>query len=277
MDAIPTQHVSNAFDFSAFQKLKANVNKAGQEDKTLRAVAEQFESIFIKMALDSMRKASKELESDLFKSSYQDFYQDLYDDQLSLNLANNGGIGLTDALVRYLSQQAGSEQVLNVNNTLKKEQSAQDGQIAFKQLIATLEPYLDDLSEKLGVSKKAILSHAIVETGWGSTHMMKGGHLSNSNQVNLFGSPQRFGLEVNQGSGGGGGFLTVDEAVSHYNKFLEKYLNVNQRDNKIESGKVKKIADEDFFKFIQSTLYSKEPEKLQQFLTVAKSSLLHGI
>ncbi|APS83407.1 hypothetical protein AVM71_09675 [Piscirickettsia salmonis] len=247
MDAIPTQHVSNAFDFSAFQKLKANVNKAGQEDKTLRAVAEQFESIFIKMALDSMRKASKELESDLFKSSYQDFYQDLYDDQLSLNLANNGGIGLTDALVRYLSQQAGSEQVLNVNNTLKKEQSAQDGQTAFKQLIATLEPYLDDLSEKLGVSRKAILSHAIVETGWGSTNMMKRGHLSNSNQVNLFGSPQRFGLEVNQGSGGGGGFLTVDEAVSHYDTFLEKYLNVNQRDNKIEPGKVKKIADEVFF------------------------------
>ncbi|OAJ34191.1 rod-binding protein [Piscirickettsia salmonis] len=275
MDAIPVQHVSNAFDFSAFQKLKANVNKAGEEDKTLRAVAEQFESIFIKMALDSMRKASKELESDLFKSSYQDFYQDLYDDQLSLNLANNGGIGLTDALVRYLSQQAGPEQVLNVNNTLKKEQSAQDGQTAFKRLIATLEPYLDDLSEKLGVSKKAMLSHAIVETGWGSANMMKRGHLSNSNQVNLFGSPQRFGLALSQGSGGG--FLTVDEAVSHYDQFLEKYLNVNQRDNKVDPGKEKKIADEDFFKFIQSTLYPKEPEKLQQFLNVAKSSLLNGI
>ncbi|ODN41998.1 rod-binding protein [Piscirickettsia litoralis] len=257
MDSIPAQQVSNAFDFSKFQALKADAKKA--DDKTLRAVAGQFESIFIKMALDSMRKASKELESDLFKSSYQDFYQDLYDDQLSLNLAENGGIGLTDALVRYLSQQASPEQILHVNKQLQKEPE-QDAQTAFKQLLETLEPHLETLSNQLGVSKKAMLAHAAVETGWGSLSMFKG---HGQNQVNLFGSPKRFNL------GESTGFKTIEDAISAYQGFLEKRLGTL-------SDEGQKLADNDFFKLIQSTLYPKEPEKLQQLLNVSRSSMLKG-
>jgi len=73
-----------------------------QDPNALRAVAKQFESIFAKMMLTSMRKAS--FGDPLLGSDQQDFYQGMFDDQLSMELTKGRGLGLADMLVQQLTR-----------------------------------------------------------------------------------------------------------------------------------------------------------------------------
>lgn len=69
-------------------------------DAALEDVAAQFESLFVQMMLGSMRDAT--LKGGLFDSHQLESYQQIYDQQLSLELSNQGGIGLAKVLVEQL-------------------------------------------------------------------------------------------------------------------------------------------------------------------------------
>jgi flagellar protein FlgJ len=87
-----------------------SINKLGRENKdaALRQVAEQFESMFVKMMMKSMRDANKVFSEDSLLSSPEgDFYQQMYDDQLAVNLSSGSSLGLADVLYRQLSQEYG--------------------------------------------------------------------------------------------------------------------------------------------------------------------------
>jgi len=71
-------------------------------DKALSAVARQFESLFIKMMLKSMREAG--FGDPYFDSSQQELYRDMFDNQISLEMARGQGIGLAEALSRQLGR-----------------------------------------------------------------------------------------------------------------------------------------------------------------------------
>ena len=71
------------------------------DPSALREVARQFESIFTKMMLDSMRKAS--FGDPMFGSDQGDMYQDMMDDQLAIEMSQGKGLGLADMLIRQLS------------------------------------------------------------------------------------------------------------------------------------------------------------------------------
>jgi flagellar protein FlgJ len=87
-----------------------SINAIGREDKglALRKVAEQFESMFVKMMMKSMRDANKVFQEDsLMHSPQEDFYQQMYDDQLSVSLTGKQGMGLADVIYRQLNQEYG--------------------------------------------------------------------------------------------------------------------------------------------------------------------------
>lgn len=87
-------------DLSGLSKLK---RAAGTNDpKAIRAVAEQFESMFTRMMLKSMRDAVGK--DPMFGSDQQQMYQDMADDQLSVQLSKGKGLGLADMLVRQLQK-----------------------------------------------------------------------------------------------------------------------------------------------------------------------------
>ena len=71
-------------------------------DKALSAVARQFESLFIKMMLKSMREAG--FGDPYFDSSQQKMYRDMFDNQISLEMTRGQGIGLAEALSRQLGR-----------------------------------------------------------------------------------------------------------------------------------------------------------------------------
>ncbi|RNF52356.1 flagellar assembly peptidoglycan hydrolase FlgJ [Marinomonas hwangdonensis] len=95
--------------FADFSTLTALKNKAQKDpDSALKDVAKQFESIFINMLLKNMRSTNDAIGGGLFSSAQTKQYQEMMDSQMSQGLAQSGGIGLSDALIRqYQTQQSG--------------------------------------------------------------------------------------------------------------------------------------------------------------------------
>jgi len=77
--------------------------------EALKEAAQQFEAIFMKMLLSSMRKAQDVLESDSpFNSESTKFYRDMHDQQMAVELSSNGSMGLSDLIVRQLGGDNGN-------------------------------------------------------------------------------------------------------------------------------------------------------------------------
>jgi len=83
-----------------FSDLKLAVRK--DSEQAGKAVAQQFEGLFIQMMLKEMRSAAVMDESQ--HSSYMDFYTDMYDKQISLMLSQQGGIGIADMMMKQIQQ-----------------------------------------------------------------------------------------------------------------------------------------------------------------------------
>jgi peptidoglycan hydrolase FlgJ len=87
-------------DLSGLSALKRDAK--AQSPEAVRKVAQQFESIFAKMVLSSMRQAN--FGDSLFGSDQQQFYQGMFDDQLAVELSKGKGLGLADMLVQQLTR-----------------------------------------------------------------------------------------------------------------------------------------------------------------------------
>ncbi len=79
--------------------------KAAQLDQ-LKAAAKQFEAIFTRQMLKSMRDA-KLSEDDLFGSDATDQFQEMQHSNLADKLAGNGALGIGDLLVRQFQARLG--------------------------------------------------------------------------------------------------------------------------------------------------------------------------
>ena len=205
------QSVNTWTDLSGFSALR---QRAQTDSKAaLPIVAKQFESIFTQMMLKSMRDAN--YGDPLFDSQSGNAWQGLFDQQLSVTLSAQGhGLGIADMLVRQLGgSAAGSAQSpattapgpsatapsrddwqKRLGSVLSAAGSA--GQAASRlipggatyanaaQFVSELAPYASKVAQKLGVSLRAVLAQAALETQWGK-HMPA--HADGSSSNNLFG------------------------------------------------------------------------------------------
>lgn len=89
---------TSAMDFAQIAQLKSNAkaDAAG----SIKEVAQQFESIFINMMLQSMRKATER--SGLMDSDAAQTYEAMFDQELALHLSEQGGFGVAEALERQI-------------------------------------------------------------------------------------------------------------------------------------------------------------------------------
>jgi flagellar protein FlgJ len=101
----------NALDLNGLNDIRQQSRSGDGEAKkeALTEAAQQFEAIFMKMLLASMRKAQEVLESDSpFNSQSTKFYRDMHDQQMAVELSSNGSLGLTDLIVRQLGGDSGN-------------------------------------------------------------------------------------------------------------------------------------------------------------------------
>src|SRR5580693_6803962 len=87
-------------DFSGLKALKLAAAK--NDPAAVRKVAQQFEAMFTRMMLKSMRDAVGT--DPIFGSEEEKTYQGMYDDQLALQLSKGRGLGLADMLVKQLQR-----------------------------------------------------------------------------------------------------------------------------------------------------------------------------
>jgi flagellar protein FlgJ len=166
---IPTQPraqatQANAHDFAQFAALRRGAG--AQDPDTLREVARQFESIFTKMMLQSMRDAS--FGDPMFGSDQGDMYQGMMDDQLAVQLSAGRGLGLADMLIRQLGngatpgpRVAGEPQPDRTTGAVSLEQK--------RRFLEEITPHAEAAARELGVDARAIVAQAALETGWGSS------------------------------------------------------------------------------------------------------------
>jgi peptidoglycan hydrolase FlgJ len=177
-------------DFSGLEKLKGAVRQ--QDPGALRQVAQQFESLFAKMMLKSMRKAIGK--DPIFGSDQGEMYQGMFDDQLSLELTRGHGLGLADMLMKQLrgtanlaatAAPAGRPPAQATLATPPTAAIATPVTSAEKtQFVRTLWPQAEAAAQQLGVQPLSVVAQAALESNWGRS-MPRSASGASSN--NLFG------------------------------------------------------------------------------------------
>lgn len=201
-----------AFDSKSLDELKQSAKNNSPD--ALKAAAKQFEALFMNMMLKSMRQA--ESKDSPFENEQSRMYTSMLDQQLSQNMASRG-IGLADALVRQLSNNAGNQilqpgtasNVTNgdsagLNSTMKNLNGIDSylTQSSFERPIKTpgsigktvpnhvkefqekLSAHAEQASLETGIPAKFMLGQAALESGWGRREIKT---LDGSSSHNIFG------------------------------------------------------------------------------------------
>jgi flagellar rod assembly protein/muramidase FlgJ len=203
------QSVNTWTDLSGFNALRQSAQ--ADSKAALPVVAKQFESIFTQMMLKSMRDAN--YGDPLFDSQAGDAWQGLFDQQLSVNLSSQGhGLGIADLLIRQLggkdaqsgtptpsaaAASSGQAAAATLADEWRKRLSSvagvarSAGQAVSKwvpddaqEFVRELAPHALQAAKLLGVSLRAVLSQAALETQWGKRMPARG---DGSSSNNLFG------------------------------------------------------------------------------------------
>ncbi|HEV2286434.1 MAG TPA: flagellar assembly peptidoglycan hydrolase FlgJ [Steroidobacteraceae bacterium] len=202
----PVNNASVYGDFAGLEKLKSGA--ARNDPAAIRQVAKQFESLFARMMIKSMRDAIGK--DPIFGSDQAQTYQGMFDDQLSLELTQGKGLGLADMLMRQL-QHAGVAGAGTSSPAGKTGTSAPAGTSGTSgttgisgtsgtrgapgpttpattaertNFISEVWPDAERAAQQLGVHPVSLVAQAALETNWGrSVPKAAGGATSN----NLFG------------------------------------------------------------------------------------------
>ena len=160
-------------DFAGLQKLKASVRS--NDPSALRQVAQQFESLFARMMIKSMRKAIGP--DPIFGSDQAQTYQSMFDDQLSMDLTRGKGLGLTDMLMRQL-RGAGTGSAAPVTAPPRATaHAAAAAPVAVTapaatgaeraQFVRSVWPQAQQAAQQLGVHPVSLVAQAALESNWG--------------------------------------------------------------------------------------------------------------
>jgi peptidoglycan hydrolase FlgJ len=187
-------------DFAGLEKLKSS---AARNDPTaLRQVAKQFESLFARMMIKSMRDAIGK--DPIFGSDQAQTYQGMFDDQLSLELTQGKGLGLADMLTRQLQHANAGGNTATTGVTPGKggalpasrtggtptavspsaPTAAPASRAEQTNFISQVWPQAEAAAQQLGVHPVSLVAQAALETNWGRS-VPKSADGSSSN--NLFG------------------------------------------------------------------------------------------
>jgi flagellar protein FlgJ len=204
---------STFMDIQGLASLRSHAR--GAPGAAISEVAGQFESLFVQMMLKSMRDAT--VDGGLFDSSQLDTYQQMFDQQISLELSQQGGIGLAEILVAQLGGGAQAEPVIDEVGSVQPLVSlerpplraqrdvpglippAAERQSVVRAVSATRQDGLATSPEEfiqavwddavvaageLGLDPAVLVAQSALETGWGKKVIQAA---DGSSSFNLFG------------------------------------------------------------------------------------------
>ena len=206
-------------DFSGLAELRRQARE--DSESALRAVAEQFEALFLQTMLKSMREAS--FGDPLFGSNEGDMYREMFDQQIALTLSRGRGLGLADVIERQLTgggskstdgegtslapprllripapdfaePPAAIEPALGAgaSTDVRRGGAASGAQMPSmdsfagpEEFVTRLWPAAQSAAARLGTQPAVLLAQAALETGWGQAVIRGQGGESSHNLFNL--------------------------------------------------------------------------------------------
>ena len=158
-------------DLSGLEGLKVDPTS----EKSIKAVAQQVEAMFLQMMLKSMRDASMSTEPD---SNEMGMYQDMFDKQIALTMSQHQDLGIAALLRRQTggkSAAPAAKGALGVGATSSNTtvghadatQPAENGPTP-AEFVSQVMPSIQRAADELGVDPRGLLAQAALETGWGS-------------------------------------------------------------------------------------------------------------
>jgi flagellar protein FlgJ len=189
----PAVNPSYYADFNGLDRLKGATR--ADDPAAIRAAARQFESLFTRMLLKTMREAS--LGDGMGDSEQTKFYQDMYDQQLSVALSQGRGLGLADLLVAQLTRAGPGKAAAAPGATPGGAAAVGPGAAAAAatppttavspaaqaDFVRAMTPWAEAAGRRLGVAPESVIAHAALESGWGRHLPAANGQSS----FNLFG------------------------------------------------------------------------------------------
>ncbi|HLW04609.1 MAG TPA: flagellar assembly peptidoglycan hydrolase FlgJ [Azoarcus sp.] len=205
--------VLNSLDPRSLSDLQ-RLSRDGDSSEALRAAAQQFEALFLQMTLKAMRNASSG--EGPFDSEQTRFLQGMYDQQLSSDLANGRGTGLSEAIYRQLGGQpepaaaaapgpdgrnwfdltparraaipaarrfneAAEPAVVTPSQAPASRETQAPGHVT--DFVARIGAHARDAARALGVSEHFVVAQAALESGWGRGELRRA---DGSPSYNLF-------------------------------------------------------------------------------------------
>lgn len=183
---LPVAAQDSIFDTSRLTALKRASGERSPE--AIKAVAQQFEALFMQMILKQMRSAASFGGGGL-DGEEVGFYRGMADQQLALNLSRSGGFGLARALERQLGASMMPTTVGPATNTLLIPEAAPANAAAVQpqalpatpaaagtkgavagdanSFVDRIWPHALGAAQALGVPAQFVVAHAALETGWG--------------------------------------------------------------------------------------------------------------
>jgi len=185
----PMNALSNgglAADPTALNALRYGAGKDGNDKAALKEAAKQFESLFMRELIKSMREATQK--SGLMEGEGADLGTDLLDQQFAVQLSGLPG-GLSEAIERQLGNQMHNNAATGAANALPASGGASTvGRAGAGQRQAG---FVDQHSEaaavvarESGIPASYMIGQAGHETGWGRSEIR---HADGTPSHNLFG------------------------------------------------------------------------------------------
>ncbi|MDR3482747.1 MAG: flagellar assembly peptidoglycan hydrolase FlgJ [Burkholderiaceae bacterium] len=189
----PTDNSSSlAIDANGLNGLRLSAKQNSPE--ATKAAAKQFEALFIDMMLKSMRDATPQ--DGPMDNEQSRMFTTMLDQQMSQKMADKG-IGLANALVRQLSNNAGGHvsptdnqngEAAAVRATARPSTGKSTGVKAqsthVKAFQDLLGPQAEKASQATGIPAKFMLGQAALESGWGKREIKAA---DGSSSHNVFG------------------------------------------------------------------------------------------
>jgi peptidoglycan hydrolase FlgJ len=176
---LPIADASVYGDFAGLDALRRGARN--HDPAAVREVAKQFESLFARMLIKSMRDAAGR--DPIFGSDQVDAYQSMFDDQLSVELTRGHGLGLADMLVRQLQKRGVAGAGASASGTAavpataagtgsgaapaRAAPAAPASGAQRQRFIGAMWPHAREAGAALGVDPAGVLAQAALETDWG--------------------------------------------------------------------------------------------------------------
>jgi len=181
-----------AADAQSLGNLKMEAGK--QTPEAIRETAKQFESLFMKELLKSMRDANAAMKSGMNDNAGTDLGTDLLDQQFAVQMSGQPG-GLSDLIAAQLTRQMGStpeasskpvsvkapEPTATVAPLAKSSKAPTVNQATF---VNKLSDAAAKVEQQTGIPAGYMIGQAGHETGWGKSEIK---NKDGSNSFNLFG------------------------------------------------------------------------------------------